>query len=442
MAQWAIISAMDVMGADLIRHFRAANSGPGAARKASGPLALALALILRYAQPARAEDTVAYRYEDYQEDAGRVRVHTQTAYFETTLDPRIAVKGEFVYDSISGATPTGAPAPVGGNQVPLVDITDTRYSGNISSDIKLGRTTTTPGFAYSTESDYQSLGLSLNEAIDFNSRNTTLNVGIAHNFDSVSGFFQQVPRRKDSTDLLVGINQLLGPHTYVTANLTLGYSDGYLTDPYKGATFLFNYPISFYDPPDSFTVPEQRPDHKFRQVALVGITQYIDPLHASIEASYRFHHDSWGIFSHTVELSWHQKLGKKLMISPLFRFYNQSAASFYSYSFTGDPAFPDGAVGSTQADGGSILFNDDPSFPGTGTSTFVVPAHPTYFSSDYRLSQFNSFTYGVTASWRVHEHFSIEAGYKRYEMYGLDGITSASAYPKAHIFTVGFGLWF
>jgi hypothetical protein len=430
------------MGANLMKPYRGTMCGNGSALAPTRPLACLLALLLRCVQPARAEDTVAYRYEDYQEEAGRVRVHTQTAYFETDLNPRVAVKGEFVYDAISGATPTGAPAPVGGSQVPLVDIKDTRYSGNLSSDFKSGRTTTTPGFAYSTESDYQSLGLSLNEAIDFNSRNTTLNVGIAHNYDSVSGFFQQEARRKDSTDVLVGVNQLLGPHTYVTANLTLGYADGYLTDPYKGATFLFNYPISFYNPPDSFVVPEQRPDHKFRQVALVGITQYIDPLNASVEATYRFHHDSWGIFSHTVELSWHQKLGKKLMISPLFRFYNQSAASFYAPSFVGDPAFPNGATGSEQSDGGSILFNDDPSFPGTGTSTFTVPAHPAYFSADYRLSQLNSFTYGVTASWRVHEHFSLEAGYKRYEMHGLDGLTSASAYPKAHIFTIGFGLWF
>ncbi|HTH46788.1 MAG TPA: DUF3570 domain-containing protein, partial [Candidatus Limnocylindria bacterium] len=410
------------------------NANGGAAFSGSGPLAflLTLALALRFATQARAEDTVAYRYEDYQEEGGRVRVHTQTAYFETALDPRVAFKGEFVYDSISGATPTGAPAPAGGGPVPLVELKDTRYSGNISSDIKLGRTTTTPGFAYSTESDYQSVGLSLNEAIDFNSRNTTLNLGVAHNFDKVSGFFQQDARRKDSTDVLIGLNQLLGPHTYVTANLTLGYADGYLTDPFKVSTFLFNYPLSFYDPPDSFVVPERRPDHKFREVALVGITQYFDAVQASLEASYRFHHDSWGIFSHTVELSWHQKLGKKLMISPLFRFYNQSAATFYAPSFTGDPSFPDGTVGSVQADGSSIVFNDDPAFPGTGTSTFTVPGHPTYFSSDYRLSQFNSYTYGVTLSWRVQEHFSIEAGYKRYEMQGLDGITSLSAYPKAH----------
>ena len=71
-----------------------------------------------------------------------------------------------------------------------------------------------------------------------------------------------------------------------------------------------------------------------------------------------------------------------------------------------------------------------------------MPAHPSYFSSDYRLSELDTLTYGVVASWRVHDRFSLEAAYKRYEMRGQDGATPASAYPSAHIFTLGFGLWF
>ena len=46
------------------------------------------------------------------------------------------------------------------------------------------------------------------------------------------------------------------------------------------------------------------------------------------------------------------------------------------------------------------------------------------------------------ASWRIHENLSLEAAYKRYEMVGLDGVTLASAYPSAHIVTLGFGLPF
>ena len=314
-------------------------------------VALALLIVIGLTRPLRAvaEDRVEYRYEDYREDAGRVRVHTQTAYFETDLNPKVAVKGQFVYDAISGATPTGGPPAVGDRQVPLVELKDKRYSGNISSDLKYDRTTTTPGFAYSSESDYQSTGISLNEAIDFNQRNTTLNLGIAHNFDKVSGFYQRDAKSKDVTDFLVGINQLLGPHTFATFNLTLGYSTGYLTDPYKGVNFSFNYPVDAYDPPSvDVNHEERRPDHKFRQVAQAGLTHYIEAVQGSIEVSYRFHHDDWGVFSHTAELNWHQKLGQKVLLSPFFRYYYQTAAEFYATRFAGDPLFPDGAKGSLQ----------------------------------------------------------------------------------------------
>ena len=419
--------------------------GPSPARPLLRPLAFLLAAALHFAHEvrARAEDTVAYRFETYREDAGRVQVDTQAAYFETTLNPRAVVKGQFVYDAISGATPTGGPPATGDPQVPLTPLHDQRYAGNLATDLKFGRTTTTPGLAYSTESDYRSMGLSLNEAIDFNQRNTTLNLGVAHNFDRLNGFYAQQWQGKDATDVLVGVNQLLGPHTYLTANLTLGYADGYLSDPYKGVNFTFRYPVSFYDPIDvDVNAAERRPGHKFRQVALASLTHYFEAVRGSADLSYRFHHDDWGVFSHTVELSWHQKLGKRLMVSPLFRFYRQSAADFYATRFSGDPAFADGAVGAAQRDGGSILFNDDPAFPGDAAGTFTVPAHPSYFSSDYRLSELDTLTYGVVASWRVHDRFSLEAAYKRYEMRGQDGATPASAYPSAHVFTLGFGLWF
>ena len=51
-------------------------------------------------------------------------------------------------------------------------------------------------------------------------------------------------------------------------------------------------------------------------------------------------------------------------------------------------------------------------------------------------------TYGVKIAYRIHEHVSADVAYKRYVMQGNDHLTSSSAYPKAHIFTVGLTLWF
>jgi hypothetical protein len=273
---------------------------------------------------------------------------------------------------------------------------------------------------------------------------------VAQNWDDAKGFFQANFQSKETTDFLVGVRQILTPRTVLTVNLTLGYARGYLTDPYKGVNFSYSYPISFYDPSSvNFNSPELRPDSRFRQVGYVSLLQYVDAVRGAAEASYRFHRDDWGVVAHTLEIAWHQKLGRRgrdmdpwVTLSPFFRFHHQSAADFYALQFAGDPNLPAGAVGAAQSDGFTILFADDPAFPGDATGTFTVPAHPKHYSSDYRLSQLNTFTFGLTAEIRVHEHVSLSASYKRYLMEGLDGVTLESTYPTAHVLTVGATIWF
>jgi Protein of unknown function (DUF3570) len=392
---------------------------------------------------AKADDRIEYRYEDYQEDAGRIHVRTQTAYFESQLTPYLTLKGDVGYDGISGATPTGGPPPPGSSQVPMVPLYDNRYSGGLGADWQSGRYTTSPGFSYSSEHDYESYGASLNERIDFNGKNTTLALGVSHDFDKLNGFYQPDWVHKSSTEWLVGVTQLLSPKTVFQANVTLGYSSGYLTDPYKGVNFFYAYPFSFYDPANSDTnFGESRPGHRFKQILFLSLTHYLDRLNAAAEVTYRFHHDDWGIFDHTFGLSWRQKVWSRLTVSPLFRYYRQTAATFYSAQFAGDPIFPDGAVGAAQSDGFTILFKGDPTFPGDAPSTFTVPAHPAYYSSDYRLSEMETFTFGAQADVKLSDSFTINLAFKRYVMRGLDGVTPQSAYPKANIASIGATIWF
>ena len=70
-------------------------------------IALSLWLVL-FAVPGRtkAEDRADYRYEDYKEADGRVHIQTHGAYFDVALRPWLSFQGNYIYDSISGATPT------------------------------------------------------------------------------------------------------------------------------------------------------------------------------------------------------------------------------------------------------------------------------------------------------------------------------------------------
>jgi hypothetical protein len=347
---------------------------------------------------ASAENQLDYRFEYYNEDNDRMTIDTHSVYFEQKLSDAVTAKGELVYDSISGATPTGTVLPSG--KIVLTKLEDTRRAGNLELDWKLGRQTITPGFAYSKESDYSSGGISLGDAIEFNEKNTILQLGGSHNFDSVREANKTIWKDKASTEGIIGVSQLLSPKTIFNAAFTLGNDSGYLSDPYRLAGYV---PTGF---PFSIGVPERRPSHRNKEIVYTSLTQYFDPVNASLEGSYRFYHDSYGVFSHTVGLTWHQWLGKHLIVEPMFRFSEQSAADFYQTTFTGPfSANPDG-----------------------------------FHSSDYRLSELYTVDYGLQATAVINDHFRIIAGYHRYEMNGLDGKTSADMYPKANVFTVGFSL--
>jgi hypothetical protein len=382
--------------------YRTESKRPGLnAHRKFVSLSTAITIFLSHSLRARSENQAGYRYESYQEEAGRIAVETHALNFSLQPLESLGLKGEVVYDSISGATPTGSPPiPGGTDQVPLAKLTDVRRAGNLELDWHWGRQTLSPQVAYSKESDYESIGLALNEAIEFNQKNTILRLGVAHDFDEVQPKFFTTPHHKDSTDFLVGVSQLLTPLTVLTADFTYGTASGDLNDPYKQIRFDGWLPFTAI-------FAENRPRHRTREVFLLSLTQFVKPANGSAELSYRFYRDTFGINSHTAALTWHQKLGKRVLLEPTFRFYEQSAADFYFVSVPG-------------------------LFPGDGD-----PTRPEFFSADYRLSHLVTFTYGLQATALITSSLSVNLGYQRYEMYGLDNQTAHSAYPKANIYTIG-----
>ena len=444
-------------------------------------VALALAL-LRVGRVFGAEDEVGYRKSYYQEDDNRIHVSTDIWRFDVGLKDHVRVSGEVVVDAISGATPNGAPpqtrwpfptynnfyqqayqsayanlygqvvndpnnqlllnagtitfqeltnAAAGfaqqtapgiatnnadaswhsltnhpsyrRNSVPLAPMHDNRYAFSVQVPITFGQHQITPSFAYSAESDYVSFGGALNYSLSLNDKNTILSAGFAHNSDTVrDDVFKWQSKMTD--DAFLGLVQLFGPKAYLTVNTTFGFERGYLADPYRGVMAAMNY--SQLDPGDPALIPEKRPRHRDKQILYASWSQFVTPLNGSYELSYRFFHDSYGIFANTIELSWHQKIGKKIVITPMFRYYVQNSADIYH-----------------------VLVPDYKNLPA-------------FYSSDYRLSEFESFAVGVTVSWRVYKHLSVDASYMRYVMQGLDGETSQSAYPSANLVSFGARVWF
>ena len=455
--------------------------------KSSSPrrffLSIALAVLLTLMRVVRTfaqEDQADYRHEFYREDGDRMSIDTDSFFVDAGLTSHLRVNATYVIDTISGATPIGAPPQkkwpfasyndfynraygqayssqfnqfVSQNQiyvdagyetyqqmtnqaaqfasqsapsiastnanssyqsltnnpnyrkntVPLAKLHDRREAYSIGLPIRWANQELTPSFAHSRESDYKSFGGSLNYSIAFNQKNTTLNLGYAHNADSARDD-KFIWEAKTTDNFLVGVEQLLSPDSYVIVNFVFNNDYGYLSDPYRGVMVLRNY--LQYNPDDPALIPEVRPRHRSSEILFGSYTRFIEPANASVEGSYRFFHDSWGIFSQTVTVNWHQKLGRHVVLSPMFRYTWQSAADFYYV---------------------------------------LVPDYlnlPSFYSSDYRLSNMETFAMGLGLTWRVAHHVSFDASFHRYLMRGLDGVTSQSAYPSANVASLGLRVWF
>ena len=113
--------------------------------------------------------------------------------------------------------------------------------------------------------------------------------------------------------------------------------------------------------------------------------------------------------SSTVGLAWLQHFGPHVIVTPSVRYYEQSAARFYIYNLDDSPVIPT-----------KLPFGQGP-----------------YYTSDFRLSAQEDFTYGLKVTWKPKDWFQIDAAYDHLAMRGTDGLTPQSAYPTAGITTLG-----
>lgn len=364
-------------------------------------------LLLLSPRAARAENSLAYKYEDYREGDGRIVVKTQNALIEQDFGTAMHLRLQGVIDAIAGATPNGQPAPAGSDQVVLTQLDDRRKAWNADFSRQFPATRITLGLAHSRESDYVSTGWSVNTLTEFNQKNTTLLAGVAGTTDDVKVFFQPDWAQKRTHDVIVGVSQLLDPRTSVSFNFTWGESSGYLSDQYKLVEKRLEVAPGIFLP---FTFGENRPDHRSRWIVLTALNRAFPVLQGAVEAGYRFYHDGFGTNAHTLELRWLQRLGKNLVLQPELRLHDQSAADFYYYRL--DPT---------------------PIIPQTGAPR---PQGP-FYSSDYRLSALRSSLWGLKAIWTPSTRLQLDAAFEQYDMRGKDGQTPRSAYPRANILTFG-----
>lgn len=314
------------------------------------------------------------------------------------------VGAKVTFDGLTGASPNGAapsrniqtftrPSGDGSYTVepgttPLDDtFKDTRIAGDLSLTQSLDRVTfVTVGGHYSSEHDYSSLGFNGSLTRDFDRRNRTLGISAAFSHDvsspegGIPGALSMMPapgtedggeeefegedegeevgggEGKNVVDVVLSLSQVIDKKTIARFNYSLSHASGYLNDPYKFVSVVQNRTDPDPGEPTAYLY-ENRPRTRNKQAVFGQVRRFIAG--NTVDLSYRYFWDDWGINSHTVDVFYRQSLGRRFALQPHLRWYKQSEADFFA----------------------PYLLN--------GTAT------PEYASADYRLAPFTAYTLGL-----------------------------------------------
>lgn len=340
-------------------------------------LAAAAAVFPAHSESAPTEKVSAYRFSQYQEaDAPLARTQTGTTerYSIDVHQFRHAqplaedwyISGEFQYETMTGASPMHTYETAEGKSALLMSgasISETRYDLKVSPkryfsgalDGQLDGTLGTTA-ALSVENDYQSISLGGDGTLELFNKHTTLSGSISMSLDQLSPTDPQIStsrekadgRAKRSVSLYEGVTQVIDKNRVVQVGLGYTRLTGYLSDPYRWE--------------------DRRPNQRDQLTLSAQYRQFI-PLWdgAAVHGDYRYYSDNWGVRSHTITARWAQSLTRvpfNFQLTPMVRYYRQTAAEFYSIEFS--------------------------------------PPADQYNSSDYRLSSYGAFAYGLESRAKYH----------------------------------------
>ncbi len=352
-------------------------------------------------------------------------------------------------DGLTGASPNGA-APANGIQTftrpsgngsysapqgetPLdKTFKDTRVSVDGSLTRPLNRLTSLVfGGHLSGEHDYTSLGGNVGVSRALNRKNTTLSASFAYSHDIVrpiggppvplANMAQPVfggggdddgiggaSRSKNAIDVLFGVTQILNRTTVLRLNYSINHTSGYLNDPYKLVSVTQG--LAGIEPGEPVRyINESRPESRNKRAIFAELRHYMRG--HTVDLSYRYFDDSWGVRSQTVDFHYHLPLKSGHAIEPHVRWYRQSQANFYQ----------------------AFLLD--------GATT------PTYVSADYRLAPFHALTVGLKYLHSLAHGTQISIGAEYYQQVGdlsppssLGALSQNDLFPKLEAAMVRLGL--
>lgn len=334
----------------------------------SQQLALATCTLLSHQAGAEAienEWVFDSSFASYKEGDDRVSVEKFVANVGGNISETDNVDMQVVFDTMTGATPTGAVETsnvvsvtgtsgaggftAGGQATALAPFDDTRLAVDFGWESEHSRTfRSTFGAAVSVESDYTSMGASFDLAKDTEDKLMTFATGLSFSHDTISQTGGQTPAplsnvneqsmldegERNSFELMFGLTNVLGRRTVWQNNVWFGYSDGYHTDPYKVVSVANEDDVEFE------RLYESRPGDRQRNVYYSKLVHRVAEAQ-TMHLSYRYYSDDWEVKSHTIDLKYRFDLTGGQYIEPQLRGYSQTGAEFFTRAIAVDE-FQDG----------------------------------------------------------------------------------------------------
>lgn len=340
-------------------------------------------------------------------------VVTPSVAASVDLAEPVTVSASWEADVVSGASVAVVDTPA-----PAVDVISsaTQYSDFrqvVSGGLTLrsSNASITAGYSYGWENDYRSHSIQLSAQADLFERNTNLELSYGRGFDSVcnlrsvgpqdpvergrlpnaDGCFDDGSSNRVSESLSLQTvqgawTQAWTPIFTTQLTLTAQILNGFQANPYRGVWL------------GRTSAQEFHPENRARFAAGLGARLWFEPTEGAFRAFVRVYRDTWGIESLTGELGYSQSLGEDLRVGVRGRYYNQTAAGFYSDDY--------GSFLRGQYFTGDRELSPFSSFTAGGRITYIVPPDDSgdvlgFLSDlqiagkvDFVIADFRDFRYG------------------------------------------------
>ncbi|HEM6966107.1 TPA: DUF3570 domain-containing protein [Legionella pneumophila] len=222
-----------------------------------------------------------------------------------------------IFYTVTGASP-GVVAPDTGSARQAVtgaSVRDQRNEGAVSLNYYGEKATTKVEVGASREYDYKSNFIGGETNIDFNNKNTALNLGTSYTSNDVipnqlGAITPRVGGTNSNWQLMGGITQIINTKSLAQFAITYFLDNGFMNDPYK---------------------PDYLPNKRVGWSFAGKYVHYISSFHeAGLNLEYRYYTDDWGVNSSTMKTTLRMDLTNGWGLEPGIRYYSQNGTRFYN----------------------------------------------------------------------------------------------------------------